>query len=1053
MLTVAKASAGAGKTFLLAKTYIDCLFAQRGSNRHRHILAVTFTIKATAEMKQRIIRELHLLAMGKDSAYADFLMKKHRLSPEQLQEQARTILFNLLQDYSACRVNTIDAFFQQIIRSFAHELNLPGSYNVELDAKQIRETAVDEFLFNLPKDTSNPAFQVLQQIVEDKLETETSWDPTNEIYSISKELHNEYLQLCGEHLYTFLQNKEAVQAYRKQLIAIQTNYEKQLRDLEKQVTGYLQENNLKESDFSNGKNLFAPFHYSPDDIWGGKYKDPPKRLQNVLADSSTAVKKADTHLLPYVDELIPLFRQFYDLITGEPLRKFITAKMILKYFSYLSLLTDIRRVIDEDNLRLNRLPLADANALLSSVVGTENDVPFVYEKVGVQLHNFLIDEFQDTSTMQWNNFLPLLRESLATDNADLIVGDVKQSIYRWRGSNYELLQSGVQSAFPKATVQSMGDNWRSDCEVVAANNEMLAGLAKAANDDFNSLYNHPTGDLHNRIASIYEDVKQTPQRNTEKGYVQVQFFDEKEHDLPNNEMLRIIHDIQQRGMSLSRLAILVRKGKEAVEVASFLQKNNIPVISSEGLRLSSSLAIQALVAAMHYMLQPDDATYLFFFRYAYSRFLNNTSPSQTMSATLASSGNEPFTPKQWEDIHNLHTLPLYQMVLGLETTLSVPQSDPYVLAFNDVVLTYSQSRQADLFSFIDWWQQNGSEKTLPPPADANAVQILTIHKSKGLEFDQVIIPYFDWEKAIKKGNTENLLWVKAPTTFPYSHENTSANSFPAPPILPVSFSHKLAFSLFADDYWQELQSLYVDNLNIAYVAFTRAKRELYVLIPKKNSIGTLLQTVLQPYLQGNIFERGEKPTAEPTIATPIVSEPIETPESPSCSASVVPVSSRLRLRLHRYSTFSTEHTANLSRQLDLGLIMHQLLQKVRIQGDEHAAIEDLIRTGVIRPEQKQQLDEEFQRFWHLVEPTNWFSPEARVLCEQEILLPDASVRRPDRLVLWGKHAVVIDYKFGSKKLPAYQEQVRGYMQLLRQMNFTVEAYLCYVTLGLIEPVE
>ncbi len=1071
MLTIAKASAGAGKTFLLAKTYIGLLFALRkrgGKNVHRHILAVTFTIKATAEMKQRIIQELYLLANGKKSAYAEDLKSEYDLSDSELQMSAQSILYDILQDYSACMVNNIDAFFQQIIRSFAHELNLPGAYNLELDTDQIEQAAVDELLFNVPKDEKDPTYRAILQIIEDKTEAgTTTWNPTEQLYAISKELHTEAFQLNKQQLSEFLHDREQLQNYRDALYAIIKDYENGLRSLERRFNAYMQDNSLQEEDFSRGKTLFAPFHYTADDMYKKVGKTGYATLIEITSGNhAKAIRKGDTHLLPFVQGMMPLLRELLEHITGEVLQRFVTAKLVLQKFSFLALLDDIRYYIDIDNQRLNRLPITQANTLLSEVVGRENDVPFMYEKVGIRLHHFLMDEFQDTSSMQWNNFLPLLRESLATDNANLIVGDVKQSIYRWRNSNYELLQSGVKEVLPNSVVQTLTDNWRSDYRVVECNNSLLKGLAVEANNHFNERYNQPESPLYDRILSVYADVEQTPKKDTEQGYVQVQFFasdvcdnitDEDSptvHTLPNREVIHIISDLRERGAMLSEIALLVRKTKDAVELASYLQDNGIPVISQEGLLLSSSACVQLLIAAMQYLSQPNEKTYELLFCTAYYRQKYGQNDRQTMEQVLTCEDGIPFR----EEFHTLATFALYQMVQALEDLFAISKEDAYIAAFNNVVFTYIQSHQADLYSFLDWWARKQDQLTVPSSSDNQAIQILTIHKSKGLEFDYVIIPYLDWEIAEKKGNIENLLWVKMPQGFPSSAYNNAVML----PVLPVPFGNKLSYSLFSDAYWKELQSLYIDNLNLVYVAFTRAKRELYVIAPSCDSLsqkakmgrtmGDLLYRVLESRLQGGtLFEQGEKTHRENRV---IASQEERVREvHRSSSGHTRPVFERLHLRLHRYSMFSSEHTANLERQLDLGLIMHQLLQKVKCRGDETSAIEELLEQGVIVEHQRQQLYDEFTRFWELVSGTNWFAADAHILCEQEVLLPDGGIRRPDRLVFFDKHAIVIDYKFGNIQLPKYEQQVRSYMRLLQQMGYTVEGYLCYVSIGMLQAIE
>ncbi len=598
MLTISRASAGAGKTFLLTKTYIDMLFsAHRAKHAHRRILAVTFTKKATAEMKQRIVRELSVLATPSQesgaktqdqSPFAADLKAKYNLSDAQLQEQAQQILFDLLQDYSAFSVSTIDSFFQQVIRTFSRELGLSGKYNLELDTKAIQQTAVDDFFFQLSPAEDKATFDALLAIIEDNLANDKTWNPKADILALSAELFREAVMQNKQQLFTFLQDTTAVEAYKKAQYAICQTYFKSYQDTVAQVREYMHANGLEEDMFA--RYVFNPLHFERDEILEAIVKQPKTFFNFIEKEDKSIAKKGYAFVAEHETALRERCRPLYRLLTDpQHTQPLLTAHAILGKYPILTLLGKVAACIDEKNKELNRLPISDTNALLNDVVQANEQSPFIYEKIGTRIRHFLIDEFQDTSAMQWTSFRPLIRESLATDQDNLVVGDVKQSIYRFRNSDYSLMLRGINSDFPHAGHNNLAGNWRSCEHVVEANNALFEELAAALNAEMNETLDGAFPAFHDVIQEVYTQHTQQPMlagKSPDKGFVQVQFSPcegrkEKEwRETVLASLPDVMADIQRRGIPLGRVACLVRNNKEALPIAETLIQAGYKVMSN-----------------------------------------------------------------------------------------------------------------------------------------------------------------------------------------------------------------------------------------------------------------------------------------------------------------------------------------------------------------------------------------------------------------------------------------------------------------------------------------
>lgn len=1062
MLDITKASAGSGKTFRLARTYIDLLLCLQGRNRHRHILAVTFTKKATAEMKNRIVEELSLLAHGGKSAHKDYLMERHALSAEQLQEKSQNILYDLLQDYSAFAVSTIDSFFQRIIRSFSRELNLPGSYNLELDGKHILQEAVDNFFYHLSADPHDLTVQTLTDLIRTRISEDKNSSIKDEVLSLSKELSKEEYMAHQKELEAVLQDKEKVLAYRRLLMQKKASCLQQCRQIEESFMQILSSHMLEESDFSRGVQVFKPFHWTDKEIIDKKGSVGTGFLKLVNEGTEGLVKAADKKNPARYAELTAAgeaVRSLAHELLGLQRRVLPEIVAVLEKLPYLSLLADVSEKIREKNAELSRLPIADTNRLLNDVVRENEEAPFVYDKIGTRIYHYLIDEFQDTSQMQWDNFRPLLRESLATDLYNLIVGDVKQSIYRFRNSDYNLMQSQLDADFSPKQLQheTLGDNWRSDEQVVLTNNEVFRLLCQAEDEEFNMLLDGAFPTMQHKIEQVYSSLEQRPQKKKEKGYVRMEFVPvaktKERHEAVLDALPDLLRDIQQRNIPLGRVAFLLRYSKDIREVAQKLTEAGFAVMSNEGLLLTAAREVRLIISLLHNFLTPEDKIWQVQTRYEYLLLQGYpTDKALEQASALAT----VFDTEQQATLADIARMPLYDQVQALAGLFRLDEEDktkPYIQSLLDCVYRYIGKYQADLYSFLQWWEEKAEGLSVAASESHSAVQLLTVHKSKGLEYDVVIVPFCDWEKGSAIGQLKQpLLWVEP--------KGVVAEDCPLP-LLPIQYSKDLADTAFAEDYFKELQNAYLDNLNLTYVAFTRAKRELYVYAPayntpnakgeitdKTDTIGAMLHKVLEQngQLTGeNIYERGEK------VRNGKVAEEVKVEENKRLSA---PLGKRLQVKLSSHDYFGEEDRfTDLSRPVNLGSIMHRILQQVDRVGDEEKELQRLIESGDVTVHDAEILHDELLKFRELIADRDWFSGQYHALNEREILLPDGSNRRPDRVLLQDSHAIVIDYKFGTIERVSYARQVSEYMSLLRQMGYTVEGYLCYVNLQKIVEVE
>jgi len=842
-LKIYKSSAGSGKTYTLVKEYLKlCL---PNPDNFRKVVAITFTNAAAAEMKDRIIKQLRKLAENGDE---DF---KRQLLAEGLREKdiknAGKLLENILNKYSYFNVSTIDSFFQKILRAFNKELNLPIDFELSMDSDEVLDFTVSNFISQ-----SNEKAEVQELMVayiREKISNTKSWQVRSDLQKIAREL------LKDTSLSIVPEGVEKTKALIAAIKKITAEFQRDMKAIGKEATDKIASTGFEAKDFKYGAS--GPFGYLINISEKEDY-EPKTRFMNGLEDISEWFNKKPSpspdleQLLE--DEIHPLARKAYDYYTVN-YPHFVTAKEVLKNIYTYAVYEELQTILTAFKNDNETVLISDANRVLGAHLETER-IAFIYSKIGAYYDNYLIDEFQDTSRLQWKNLKPLVENSISQGNTSLLVGDSKQAIYRWRGGEVELIerQAGEEdfpSFFEKRTLD---DNYRSKGEIVKFNNFFFNKI----DTRFNLQQSENDGDnMQLLLESIFSDVSQNIKaRENEGGYIEVNFIRKETNNreegflTPSNQIiLKTITDCLTSGYSLKDIVILVRDKNDAGAVSKFLFANQIKFISQDSLFLDKSPAIRLLLSILHYIADQRNtiayAEILFIYLQYFTKNENQLNTSDIFTGLSANKHlYDKLLPAEFiSNLPTLSALPIYELTEDLIRIFGLnKEPDAYLQCFQDVVLSYTIKKGNNIRIFLDDWKENKYAVTLPENQDA--VRIITIHKCKGLEFPVVIIPYADWQFRAKG---QDIMWVHTDLP-PYEEFNS----------LPVNINKGLLNSYFSNEFQRDEGLNKIDNLNLLYVAFTRAKNRLYINcpIPKKepeeiNSIGSLINSVISPEIKDN----------------------------------------------------------------------------------------------------------------------------------------------------------------------------------------------------------
>lgn len=1139
MLTIYQASAGSGKTFNLAYEYIKLLLGRKteqgryllrnqGRFHHRAILAITFTNKATDEMKRRIVRELALLSRapltdGEKSKYEPMLLDEFGCTSDDLADASRKALVELLNDFTFFNVSTIDAFFQTVLRTFAREAELSGNFEVELSDTYAISTAVDTLLAsvrgsatavqssksrvqnNSALRTPHSALRTLNSALYDSEAVIQGWivrfmlsemragrafnlfNRTSRIHEaiigFITRLSNETLKRRYDEMADYLADPARVVRLDEALDARLDALDRRRRDachalvtalaakglLDKYLKAHVLNPLRRYADGSRPDRLSATLRKAIDDPAGQSYLKgtaPDPALHALLCDALSAVA---------------------DAAAGEPTLRATRANLFA-----LGILGSVFSIMSQFRADNNLILLSDTNGLLSDIISTD-ETPFIYERLGMQLRHFLIDEFQDTSRLQWDNLAPLLAESLSHDHDNLIIGDPKQSIYRFRNASPELLRSEVARRFPREAVTLSSDtNWRSARGIVEFNNGLFRALA--ANLGVDDIYTTVAQRVSPPHAGRPGDVRLVPlEADTAADFTPLAL------DATVAEIGRLL----SLGASPGDIVLLTRTNPEARAVIDYLRHAlpELPILSDEALLVSAAPSVRLLLSLLRAQststvqsskgtIQSDTpaagAPYIapaatnpttapptidrFINAYHYHIFHGHTpadairlSAVGSRPVATATNAEESLTPLK--TLTTLKTLPpstpralntdpvsLAERLIATNIPLADRRRDaPFIAAFLDLIIDYSARFGASVPGFLRWWDTTGHTAAIPAPESVDAVRVMTIHKSKGLEFPSVIIPFATWP-LVRDGE---LRWYD-------SHPIPGIPDELLPPIIPITSSAALADTPYAGEYAACRLDETTDQLNATYVAFTRAGTTLTVIY-RPDAPGTIGAAIHQalPAVHSSTFTVQNATPAPPlnplTTLTPLSSRKVAAGAMYSAPTGLNSALDAIHPDTPFWGSLRIDQLPDLDTPRSRGIVIHDILA--------HVATPDTLPCAVARVAHRLNLPDDrvaplHDTLAHLIAHPRvapWFAPDARILRERAINLPDGTRYRPDRVVINPDGtATVIDYKTGSP-LPAHRAQVRRYARhlaaILRRPVTPAILYTDPLRLSILRPLE
>ncbi len=1106
MLTILKASAGSGKTYSLTYEYIKLLLGykdsdgryrlnRRNRDRHRHILAITFTNKATDEMKQRIVHELALLAgrepgWNSESPYAGDLVKEFGCTPEELTKAADKALHQLLFDFSYFHVSTIDAFFQTILRTFAREAELDGNYELDLDTVGAIGYGVAELFSSMSSEPDSEEAKSMVKWISRYMLEQLGKGSAVTLFNRDSRGYEQLLRLISglsdekfvEHyddMMSYLES-DKLRVFRK---GIRREMDALMEEVRRACLGALEA--LRSSGLPGDavkKNLLTQIK----DCSETGYDDKRVSAASVVKggefynSSARALFEGGAQAQVY-NAVMDACRAIVHNSSALTVLRQIDSNVFV-----MGLLRGVYSRVERYRSDNNTLLLSDTNGLLRKIIG-DDDAPFIYERVGVDFKHFLIDEFQDTSRLQWENLRPLVNESQSWGHDNLIIGDEKQCIYRFRSSDPTLLQSRVrkevrQDVMERGSKPSENTNWRSSRTMVEFNNMLFGSIS--------TVYGYT--DIY---ANVVQNVSKKHSGHT--GYVDLwRSSDSKTFD---EEALRRMTDGIKRqiaaGYSPCDIAVLTRFRAEAATVIDHLMEvfasdeelapMGIRIISDDSMNIESSPAVKRVLSVLRSVGRGDTAQESdgepevkdsmmrssAEFDNLRERYEFNIGRSMSPSESLSEAVDmcqEPLPPDKRLNGALCENLPamVERIVHVYFPHGTVTEGEQvYLLAFEDVVTDFCATAPvADIQAFLRWWDATGHNARLASSSDTNAMRVMTIHKSKGLEFDCVHLPFVNWPMVRFK----DLEWF----------EPNPVRGVPdtvLPPLVPMVPVAAMRNTPYREEYEKRHREQMLDELNALYVAFTRAKYELVVSmqVPKEKEVKRPKKGASQPGADEQAEAiRFSSPTAgqmvglalrqlgyaEDTLVMGAPTEPI--PSECEMAKAVTPLRTvpmpeyqvTLRDELMGKTRIETYADSELGRRH--GNLLHDILSGIRTEADIDRAVGKALRCGALRHEEAPEVREIIREAIRNTADRGWFGGFHRILCERPIENVDSTgaTLRPDRVV-WTSdgHVDVIDYKFGRQKRKSYQKQVERYMDMFRKLGFdNVRGYVWYVELGEIE---
>ena len=1035
--TVYNASAGSGKTFTLVKEYLKTLFSSDTISKYKNILAVTFTNKAVAEMKGRILENLKAFADPEILLIVvpENLKDQHQmfaaianelnLDTMQLHKKAIRIQDAILNNYAAFDIVTIDTFTHRIIRTFAHDLKLPQNFEVALDTEDVLQEAIANVLVKVGEDKK--LTKLLIDFALHKADDDKSWDIALDLYKVSRLLLNE-----NEVEHVSKLKDKSLDDFDKLKVILEeklTHAKKEIVSQSKVILNDFENNGITESDIKSVVVYFSKlanedFSVKYGSVWQTKLINGdtlyPKRVSGVVADS---IDEMQSNISLVFQNTKTLFSEISFL------------KNFLKSIVPLSVLNVVNKELQSIKEEQNILLISEFNQLISNEIKGQ-PAPFIYERIGERYQNYFIDEFQDTSQMQWQNLIPLTENALVTEpkpkeqHSLLIVGDAKQAIYRWRGGKPEQFIDLYEEENPfyiGKNIENLDTNYRSYSEVVDFNN------------DFFSFLSHKfQSETHQELYKIGNNQKQNAKKG---GFVKVSFvenvLEEEATILYQEKVLETIENVLAQGFVKADICIVTRKKKDGIAIADFLVEKGISIISSETLLVNKSKEVRFIISFLTYLLHPENKnSKMEFLNYLYTKLEVETSEHEFYVDLLQLSSHELFKELAISyqiqfDYETFQTLPFYELAEQIiRAFYLVNSSDAYLQYFLDDVLSFSQKKQTGIQGFLEYWELKKDKLSIVAPEGADAITLMTIHKSKGLEFPVIIFPFAELD-VYKEQDSK--------TWYPINEEEYNGFSEAY-----LHFNKEIeSYGEIGARLWSERRAqLELDNINLLYVALTRPKEQLYVISKKvvNKKTGEENDNLFSGFFIGFLKQIGkwQEDTDDYEFGELLkLSSKTEIKEEKEL---LFTSSSRLDHNLAILTKAGFLWNSEQGDAIEKGNLIHLILSKIAYKNDVDIVFQQMILDGTITTSQKELLKPIIVSLIEDSKMAIYFKDDLEVFNEREILTKEGKKRVPDRIVFKGNKATVIDYKTGLFDLK-HVEQIKEYASLLEEMNYEVDKKL------------
>lgn len=1050
---ILSASAGSGKTYRLAYKFIHDTIKNYYEKPYlyRAILAVTFTNKATEEMKSRILKNTNeIIECPAHSDYMRDLQRDLGLSQEEIIKRAKGIQSRILHDYSRFTILTIDKFFQRIMRAFIKELGIDINYNIELETSNILSRSTDALIEEIRSDKELQKW--ITEFTRENIDENSQWDVRKNMQFLGSELFNEHSRQVLEKPFSREQMHELIKAMSSRLESVYAEMQSEGKRAMKIIT----DAGLTPGDFSGKSRSFA---YYFQNIANGEFKAPTKTIRSKAEDEEGwASNKSAQSLVAKLRPILSNICEIYD----RNVNSHNTTKLIKARFRSYALLQDIYRKVCEQCDEEGVMLLSETKYILSRFIAG-NDAPFIYEKVGNRFERFMIDEFQDTSSKEWSNFVPLLKNAMSQeeDISVFIVGDIKQSIYRWRGGDWRILAHKVKQDLGEENVkyEFPDDNWRSLREIVTFNNNTIDKVAKADNLILNNALDNALesgniskechAELYNTVENAYANHMQKHRKSSIRdGYVRVDYYAQEP------AIIECIESAIARGYKYNDIMVLCRKNDEVATAAGILLEYKLRtgaqfnIMTQDSLILRNAPICQFIIAVMRISQDANDTI---------SRALVNNYLDRQIDLTLSESESAMIdsisqsTPEQ-----------AFEQIVEYYSLNEKVDDIAYMQALHEQIINFCASKIADIQLFLSSWDEKGQDKALTVEKSDNTIELLSIHKAKGLEKAVIIIPYCGWRLRPSNG----IIWAEP------DKSNEALQEFGS---FPISYSTDMQNSSFADDYYREQAYSHIDAINMLYVALTRASEELYIMVPQKrdsNHVGSLLWEAVKERAKPILTEpsdgsftlmRAEYGKQTQKEEAKQDNKCKQCDKSSDCRRRAAKENKTETILMNEYPTYPLHHSLKLSTQRyfedgatdmasqrNIGILMHGILCDATDISDIKSKINEVLTAGRINDKQAEDLKSTIEREFSREQVRDWFSGKWDTIHNENDIICDEIVgtRRPDRVMIRGKKAVVIDYKFGIEKYKTHQEQIKQYVKLLQRMGYTeIEGYIWYLTLG------